>query len=270
VKRVGRVAAAVALLLAVSVGVLAGGGGRAGAQEYGAVCSVAAAYDEGTGVLRVVGTGLQPGFTTPIVLDGETIGEATADADGNFEVEITIELDVTEPIEGEVSPSATYVVSILCNGDGDQSSTTVTTSTLGRVVHVLEPATIDCFGNLRGFAQVSRPGTEVSFTLDHTGEVLAVVESDAAGRASYAVIVQLDPGTYTVTARGQDAFGDPFALTSAFVVPQTCVPLPSDGGGGPLPRTGSDSVPLALTGVVAVGLGSLTLLLARRRGTDAA
>jgi LPXTG-motif cell wall-anchored protein len=263
------VAAAVALLLAVVAGVVAGGG-RAGAQEYGAVCSVAAEYDATDGVLRVVGTGLEPGFTTPIVLDGETIGDATADAAGSFEVFITIELDITDPIEGEIVPSATYILSILCNGDGDQSSTTVTTEAFGRVVHVLEPATIDCFGNLRGFARLARPGTDVTFTLDHTGEVLAVVEADAAGLAPYEVIVHLDPDSYSVTATGEDALGDPFALSSTFVVPTTCAPLPSGpgGSGGPLPRTGSDSVPLALAGLAAVVLGSFTLLLARRRSSD--
>lgn len=259
-KRVGPIAAAVALLLAIVGGALPGGP-RAGAQEYGAVCSVAAEYDAVEGVLRVVGTGLQPGFTTPIVLDGETIGEATADADGNFEVFISIELDVTDPDEGEVIHSATYIVSIICNDDGDQSSTTVTTEAFGRVVHVVEPATIDCAGNLRGFAIVSRPGTEVTFTLDHTGEVLAVVAAGADGRASYAVVVDLAPGTYTVTARGDDALGDPFAITSSFTVPSGC---------DELSRTGSESMPLALTGLAAVALGSLTLLVARRRGSDLA
>ena len=187
-RAVGRVAATVALLLTMLVGGLVGGA-RAGAQEYGAVCSVAAAYDEEAGTLRVVGTGLEPGFTTPIVLDGETIGEATADGDGNFEVEITIALDDVEiAAADDIATAAVYVVSILCNEGGDQSSTTVTTSALGRVVHVVEPATVDCAGNLRGFALVSRPGTEVSFTLDHTGEVLAVVPADANGRAAVGVV----------------------------------------------------------------------------------
>ena len=258
VKRVGRVATAVALLLATLVGAVAVVAAPASAQEYGAVCSVAAAYDAEAGVLRVVGTGLQPGFTTPIALDGETIGEATADADGNFEVFIEIELDVDDPVEGEVVTQAVYVIGIICNDDGDESSTTVTTGS--RVVHVLEPATIDCAGNLRGFAQISRPGTEVTFTLDHTGEVLAVVESDASGRAAYAVVVDLPPGTYTVTARGDDGLGDPFTLTSSFTVPTGC---------DDLVRTGTESMPLALTGLAAIALGSLTLLIARRRGAQA-
>jgi hypothetical protein len=245
VKILGRIAAAAAILVALVAG-SAAIGAPAGAQEYGAVCSVAASYDEESGILRVVGTGLQPGFTTPIVLDGETIGEATADAQGDFEVPIAIELELDD----------THVVSIICNDEGDTASTTVTTTSATRVVHVIEPATIDCAGNLRGFVQVARPGTDVSFTLDHTGEVLAVVTADPGGRAAYAVVVDLAPGTYTVTARGEDALGDPFTLTSSFVVPTGC---------DDLVRTGAESVPLALTGLAAVGLGSLTLLVARRR-----
>ena len=108
---------------------------------------------------------------------------------------------------------------------------------------------------------MASPGTEVSFTLDHTGEVLAVVEADASGRSAYAVVVDLAPGTYTVTARGQEPDGEPFTLTSSFTVP---------GGCDELSRTGADSVPLAVAGVTAIGLGSIVLLAARRRASDAA
>lgn len=231
--------------LALTLLVVGPAAAPSGAQEYGAVCSVAASYDAATETLRVVGTGLQPGFTTPIVLDGDAIGEATADAEGNFEVFIEVELDL----------EVTHTVSILCNDDGDAASTTVT-QTGGRVVHIIEPVTIDCAGNLRGTVEGARRGTDVSITLDHTGEVLAVVTADESGRAVYAVVVDLAPGTYTVTARGSDAFGDPFTITSTFVVPTGC---------DDLVRTGSDSVPLALAGLGAVGAGSLLVLVGRRR-----
>jgi hypothetical protein len=255
VKSLYRVAAVVTALMALAVAALVGAGAPAGAQEYGAVCSVAAEYDAATGILRVVGTGLEPGFTTPIALDGETIGEATADALGNFDIEIAIQL---ENVGG--------LVGISCNAFGDQSSTTVTVpgAVADLAVHIINPPTIDCAGNLRGFVEGARPGTDVTFTLDQGGQVLTTVTADADGRAEYAVVVDLAPGSYTVTSAGEDALGDPFTLSEPFTAPSGC-----DDGGDDLVRTGADSVPLALAGVAAVGVGSLAVLIARRRRFDA-
>jgi hypothetical protein len=262
VKSLYRVAAVVTALMALAVAALAGVGAPAGAQEYGAVCSVAAEYDDATGVLRVVGTGLEPGFTTPVVLDGETIGEATADGLGNFDVEIAIQLDAIEGLVG-----------ISCNAFGDQASTTVTGSVADLVVLIIDPPTIDCAGNLRGFVEGARPGTDVSFTLDSTGEVIAVVEADADGRAAYAVVVDVEPGSYTVTSTGEDGLGDAFSITEPFTAPSGCDGGGGgggDGGGDDLVRTGTDSVPLALAGVAAVGVGSVVLFISRRRRFDSA
>jgi LPXTG-motif cell wall-anchored protein len=272
VKSLCRAVAVAAALMAVAVGALAFVGASAGAQEYTPRCVVAVVYNQDTGILRVIGTGLQAGFTTPILLDGEEIGEATANGAGGFVIEIAIQLD--GPI------NRIFVVSIQCSGDGDVSTTqlsapptTTTTTTTpggttttapatsGVAVHVIDPPTIDCAGNLRGFIEGAQPGTDVRVTLDHTGEVIAVVPADADGRAPYAVDVDLAPGTYTVTSSGQDALGDAFTLTESFTAPSGC---------GALSRTGTDSVPLAVAGVAAVGLGSAAVLFARRRRHDIA
>lgn len=255
-KSVRQIALAAGVAVALVVAVLAGLSAPTSAQEYTPRCSVSAEYDADAGVLRVFGTNLAPGFTTPIFLDGDEIGEATADANGAFVAEIPVDLGP----DGEIQVAAVHTVSILCSEDGDESSTEVDTDP--PLAHVIEPATIDCAGNLRGYAALVEPGSEVTFTLDHTDEELAAITADSEGTAAYAVVVDLDPGTYTVTARGLDGLGDPFTMTSSFTVPSGC--------GNPLPRTGTDSVSLALVGLAAVGLGSLTLLIARRRGSSAA
>jgi LPXTG-motif cell wall-anchored protein len=187
VKSLCRVAAVAAALMALAVGALAFVGASAGAQEYTPRCVVAVIYNQETGILRVIGTGLQAGFTTPILLDGEEIGEATADGAGDFLIEIAVQLD------GPVN--RIFVVSIQCSGDGDVSTTQLTAP----------PATT-----------TTTPG-----------------------------------GTTTTTPGGSTT---------------TTTPTSS----GALSRTGTESVPLAVAGVTAVGLGSLAVLFARRRRHDTA
>ena len=193
VKSLCRVAAVAAALMAVAVGALAFVGASASAQEYTPRCVVAVVYNQETGILRVIGTGLQAGFTTPILLDGEEIGEATADGAGDFLIEIAVQLDGPA--------NQVFVVSIQCSGDGDVSTTQLTAP----------PTTTTT-------TQAARPPPPGG-------------SNHHAGRLDH---------------------HDPHVLWRA------------------LSRTGTESVPLAVAGVTAVGLGSLAVLFARRRRHDTA
>jgi len=128
-----------------------------------------------------------------------------------------------------------------------------------------------------GFA----PGTPVTFSIG--GIVLGTVTADAGGIATLEVDVPADlaPGTYTITATGVAPDGSPLTVeTTITVVADADDDGVADGDdgvgaggvsvGGGLPRTGSDSVPLARVAAALVALGGGLLFITRRRRTTIA
>jgi LPXTG-motif cell wall-anchored protein len=82
----------------------------------------------------------------------------------------------------------------------------------------------------------------------------------------------LAPGDYTVTVSvsGGGTFSDECAFTDVLtnvLTVQAPPPRPGgdQGGAGNLPRTGSDSVPMAQIGAALLGIGGLLVLAARKR-----
>lgn len=116
-------------------------------------------------------------------------------------------------------------------------------------------------------------GTDVTFTLFSAPFELGTVPADADGFATVNSKIPLDaePGPHRVEATGLDPFGEALTLVLDITVVRAD-PLPSEdppgstgGGGGPLPRTGSDSFTLVQAAVAVLVAGGFLLILANRR-----
>lgn len=107
-------------------------------------------------------------------------------------------------------------------------------------------------------AQCFEPGSTVSFSVAGSGVGQAVADAD--GVASLAYTVPPGTGDIVVTASGTGCDGSPLALDI------TLTRVTTAGGGGDLPRTGTDStVSLAQLGVGVAAVGVLLVLVTRKR-----
>jgi len=116
-----------------------------------------------------------------------------------------------------------------------------------------------------GFCPAGSAVTVAVTGTDITGQTTA----DADGRSEFTFDAPSQPGAYEVVFTCAD--GSDVAVSFTVESPATggAVPDTGNGGGGALPRTGSDSiVPLTLTGLGLVGVGGGIIVAARRRRQD--
>jgi LPXTG-motif cell wall-anchored protein len=109
-------------------------------------------------------------------------------------------------------------------------------------------------------ARTFQPGSTVTFTLfsDPVRLGTATAASNGVATLTAAIPATTAAGSHRVDATGTGATGSPLTVSTALVV--------SSNGAAPLPTTGSsNTLPLATAGVVALALGGLILLVARRR-----
>lgn len=112
-----------------------------------------------------------------------------------------------------------------------------------------------------GFA----PGTSVDITIESDPIHIATVRADATGAFITMITIPagLPAGSHTLKATGPDPAGGMRVLSMRVTI-HTRSAGSVGSGGGSLPLTGSDVLPVALVGVGAVAVGGATLLLRRR------
>jgi LPXTG-motif cell wall-anchored protein len=112
-------------------------------------------------------------------------------------------------------------------------------------------------------AQTFEPGTPVAFTMfsDPIALGTAIADSNGVATLNAKVPASAPAGSHRIEATGTGSNGAPLTVSSAFTVTKA-----DSGGGGNIPRTGSnDTVPVATAGVAVLAAGGMLLLLARRR-----
>lgn len=256
------------------------------AQEYGTICEITvtpptpSAGQQAT----VDGTGFEPDLTTQVIFDEgqpdeEVLAEVTTDNLGEFTVQVTIPADADPGL---------HTITALCDSGSDTDAQTDVLVLGGgqtpEPTFVIDPNLINCAGRLTGDVQFAQGGGTVTFTSTPTGEVIATVSADEAGRAQFVVADFAGPrpaGTYTITSSGNDFLGQPFTLDVRLTITKNnCVSITTQpgnvggnnqggGGRGQTPRTGSDTEPLVAAGAGAILAGTAAVLISRRRRNGA-
>jgi hypothetical protein len=137
---------------------------------------------------------------------------------------------------------------------------------------IVRPGEVEIFGaNCPPNTQV-----DVTITLNETGEVVGTGQTESDDEGDFYLIV--DTGDAEGPAQATIVCGDvtqvidimlvggPTTVTTVTPVPTT-VPTGAGPGRGPLPRTGSDSLPLARLAVVLMTAGGLAVYASRKRAT---
>lgn len=119
------------------------------------------------------------------------------------------------------------------------------------------------------------PGSEVTITVntDDARVDPAMATADSTGVASASITIDVE-GTYTITASGIGADGQPLTVSETVVVGDGTAGsgVVSDGGEA-LPRTGADGVAAQLwagVGLLGLGAGLVALTVSRRRASATA
>lgn len=124
------------------------------------------------------------------------------------------------------------------------------------------------------------PGSEVTIavntddaTVTPAGVTAQTVTASSSGVATAVITIDVE-GTYTISASGIGADGQPLTVSETVVVGDGTAGsgVVSDGGAA-LPRTGSDSVAAQLwagVGLIGVGAALVALTVSRRRATSVA
>ncbi|GGR53936.1 Ig-like domain-containing protein [Nocardioides luteus] len=149
----------------------------------------------------ISGTG-EPGATVEVTVDGEVVGEATVDADGNWELPLTEQL-----ADGEHTVSATQTDEAGNTSEPSAEVTfTVDTEAPGAPV-VTAPADGSTTGDSTPTIQgTGEAGATVEVTVD--GEVVGTAEVDEDGTWSLPLTDELADGEHTVSATQTDAAGN--------------------------------------------------------------
>ena len=119
------------------------------------------------------------------------------------------------------------------------------------------------------------PGTTVTLTvfIDITGDgvpeeivLTAVANEDGVATFEWQVPAGAETGDYTVEFEGiDDVTGAPRTATGVVHIEAVGAFVPGDGGGGPLPYTGSNSTTLVRIAVVLLLAGGVSVVAVRRR-----
>lgn len=124
------------------------------------------------------------------------------------------------------------------------------------------------------------PGSEVTITVNTDDATVApasmtaqTVTADSTGVAAASITIDVE-GTYTITASGTGADGQPLTVSETVVVGDGTAGsgVVSDGGEA-LPRTGADGITVQLwvgIGLLGLGAGLVALTVSRRRASTTA
>jgi hypothetical protein len=117
-------------------------------------------------------------------------------------------------------------------------------------------------------ARTFEAGSPVTFTMFSAPIVLGTVNADANGVAVLTTsIPNVEPGVHRIEASGTGEDGLPLTVSTEMTVAGAT----PGGGGGDLPRTGSDSsLPMARIAVSLLGVGALLVFAARWRQSRSA
>ncbi|MDH2289629.1 Ig-like domain-containing protein, partial [Cobetia sp. 10Alg 146] len=167
----------------------------------------------------------EPGATIEVInASGEIVGTATADADGNF----VVELDPLQEPGTELSATATdaagneSAVSDTLLVPEDADVTAPNTPTIASATDDVEAvtgtladgdSTNDATPTLTGSAEA---GSTVTIT--HNGEVIATVTADTNGSWTYTPTTALTKGDQTFSVTATDAAGNESAASSEFTL----------------------------------------------------
>ncbi|MDA5563504.1 Ig-like domain-containing protein, partial [Cobetia sp. MMG027] len=167
----------------------------------------------------------EPGATIEVInASGEIVGTATADADGNF----VVELDPLQEPGTELSATATdaagneSAVSDTLLVPEDADVTAPNTPTIASATDDVEAvtgtladgdSTNDATPTLTGSAEA---GSTVTIT--HNGEVIATVTADTNGSWTYTPTTALTEGDQTFSVTATDAAGNESAASSEFTL----------------------------------------------------
>ncbi|MEU6134591.1 Ig-like domain-containing protein [Nocardioides sp. NPDC047086] len=169
----------------------------------------------------ITGTG-EPGATVEVTIDGQVVGEATVDADGNWE------LPLTDPLaDGEHTVTATQTDQAGNVSDPSAPVTFTVDAAAPEAPVITSPAdgssTQDTTPTISGTAE---PGTTVEVTID--GTVVGSAPVDGDGSWNLILTDPLVEGPHTATATATDESGntsDPSEPVT-FTVDQTAPEAP--------------------------------------------
>ncbi|WP_191236977.1 Ig-like domain-containing protein [Cobetia marina] len=236
----------------------------------------------------------EPGATIEVInASGEIVGTATADADGNF----VVELDPLQEPGTELSATATdaagneSAVSDTLLVPEDADVTAPNTPTIASATDDVEAvagalasgdSTNDATPTLTGSAEA---GSTVTIT--HNGEVIATVTADTNGSWTYTPTTALTEGDQTFSVTATDAAGNEsapsadFTLTVDTTAPDAPILSETDGetangstvngsaeAGGTVEITDADGVVLGTGTVAEDGTFSITLSPKQEAGTE--
>lgn len=124
-------------------------------------------------------------------------------------------------------------------------------------------------------AGVFAPGSTVTFNFFSQPVLLGTAAADASGIATLEATIPTNatPGTHTIVASGIAPDGSPLEVSTTITVVADGADGAAVGGGaagGDLPRTGSNSVPVARIGAALLAVGGGLLFVTRRRRAAAA
>jgi hypothetical protein len=174
-----------------------------------------------TSTPTIRGTG-EPGSTVDIYVDGDHVGTAQVDSNGEWswtpddpmgDGEVTVSAESTTDDGTVVTDSVTFTI------DTDSEGVTITTDD--------GETTDDDTPTVEGTAE---PGAEVEIVVD--GEVVGTTTADENGNWSWTSDDALEDGDHTITARpsgGSDADGDTITVTIDTTAPDVTVDSHRDG-----------------------------------------
>jgi outer membrane protein OmpA-like peptidoglycan-associated protein len=175
-------------------------------------------------VVTYVGTA-EPGATVTVVVDGQTVGTVTADANGSWSVTASTTLaDGPHTVTATASDSLGHTASVTHTFTVD-TRTTVDIVAPGNGAVLTNPVVT--------YSGTAEPGATVTVVVD--GQTVGAVTADASGNWVVEAAATLMDGPHTVTATARDAEGNTATDTHTFTVDtRTAVDIVAPGNGAEL------------------------------------